>query len=129
LKLVANLPYAVATPVISNLLLLTDRRSSAWWRWCSGKSANGSQLFRHQGVRIVGCFRLQSVADVELSGAYRQQHSASAQVASAIVCIRPMPPASSNRRCAALPQLSAPICTLTAARTCAEPLRRFVTRA
>src|SRR5437763_4600140 len=66
LKLIANLPYAVATPVISNLLLLADRpfeRMVAMVQW-----EIGERLAALPGTKDYGSLAVfvQSIADVEL---------------------------------------------------------------
>src|SRR5205823_10995985 len=89
LKLVANLPYAVATPVISNLLLtdLTIERMVVTVQW-----EIGEKLAARPGGKEYGALSVlvQSIADVEL---LRQLPPTvfwpRPQVASAIVRIRP----------------------------------------
>jgi 16S rRNA (adenine1518-N6/adenine1519-N6)-dimethyltransferase len=92
IKLVANLPYAVATPVIGNLLLtevLIERIVvMVQWEIAERMTAEpGSKEFGALAVLV------QSLADVEI---VRGNMSPSVfwprpQVASAIVCIRPSP--------------------------------------
>jgi 16S rRNA (adenine1518-N6/adenine1519-N6)-dimethyltransferase len=89
LKLVANLPYAVATPVISNFLLsdLPFERMVVTVQW-----EIGEKLIALPGTKPYGALAVlvQSVADVEL---LRQLPPSvfwpRPKVASAIVCIRP----------------------------------------
>jgi 16S rRNA (adenine1518-N6/adenine1519-N6)-dimethyltransferase len=89
LKLVANLPYAVATPVIANLLL-TDLRLERMVVTVQWEIAE--RLLARPGVKDYGALAVlvQSLADVEL---IRRLPPAvfwpRPQVASAIVCIRP----------------------------------------
>jgi 16S rRNA (adenine1518-N6/adenine1519-N6)-dimethyltransferase len=92
LKLVANLPYAVATPVISNLLLsdLSLERMVV-----TVQQEIGERLLAGPGTKDYGALSVlvQSLADVE---PIRRQVSPAVfwprpQVASAIVCIRPRP--------------------------------------
>jgi 16S rRNA (adenine1518-N6/adenine1519-N6)-dimethyltransferase len=91
LKLVANLPYAVATPVISNFLLsdLPFERMVVTVQW-----EIGEKLIADPGTKAYGALAVlvQSVADVEL---LRQLPPSvfwpRPKVASAIVCIRPNP--------------------------------------
>jgi 16S rRNA (adenine1518-N6/adenine1519-N6)-dimethyltransferase len=89
LKLVANLPYAVATPVISNFLLsdLPIERMVVTVQW-----EIGEKLIAVPGTKAYGALAVlvQSLADVEL---LRQLPPSvfwpRPKVASAIVCIRP----------------------------------------
>jgi 16S rRNA (adenine1518-N6/adenine1519-N6)-dimethyltransferase len=91
LKLVANLPYAVATPVISNFLLsdLPFERMVVTVQW-----EIGEKLIAVPGTKAYGALAVlvQSIADVEL---LRQLPPSvfwpRPKVASAIVCIRPDP--------------------------------------
>jgi 16S rRNA (adenine1518-N6/adenine1519-N6)-dimethyltransferase len=89
-KLVANLPYAVATPVIANFLLLPDRpveRMVVMVQW-----EIAARLLARPGKRDYGALAVlvQSVAEVSL---VRRLPPAAfwprPQVASAIVAIRP----------------------------------------
>jgi 16S rRNA (adenine1518-N6/adenine1519-N6)-dimethyltransferase len=89
LKLVANLPYAVATPVISNLILaeLPFERMVVTVQW-----EIAERLLAHPGTKDYGALAIliQSLADIEL---LRRLPPAvfwpRPQVASAIVRIRP----------------------------------------
>ena len=89
LKLVANLPYAVATPVISNFLLsdLPFERMVVTVQW-----EIGEKLIAVPGTKAYGALAVlvQSVADVEL---LRQLPPSvfwpRPKVSSAIMCIRP----------------------------------------
>jgi 16S rRNA (adenine1518-N6/adenine1519-N6)-dimethyltransferase len=91
LKLVANLPYAVATPVLSNFLLLELplERMVATVQW-----EIAERLVAPPGTRDYGALAVmvQSLADVSL---VRRLPPAAfwprPQVESAIVCIRPSP--------------------------------------
>src|SRR5439155_193464 len=90
LKLVANLPYAVATPVIANLLLsdFPIERMVVMVQW-----EIAERLLARPGTKEYGALAVlvQSLADVET---VRQRVPPAVfwprpQVASAIVCIRP----------------------------------------
>jgi 16S rRNA (adenine1518-N6/adenine1519-N6)-dimethyltransferase len=90
LKLVANLPYAVATPVIANLLLseLAIERMIVMVQW-----EIAERLLAQPGSKDYGALTVlvQSLADVQ---AVRQRVPPAVfwprpQVASAIVCVRP----------------------------------------
>ena len=89
LKLVANLPYAVATPVIANFLLsdLSFERMVVMLQW-----EIAERLSARPGTKAYAALAVlvQSVADVEV---IRRLPPAAfwprPQVASAIVCIRP----------------------------------------
>ncbi len=89
LKLVSNLPYAVATPVISNFLLsgLPFERMVVTVQW-----EIGERLIARPGTKDYGALTVlvQSIADVEM---VRRLPPAvfwpRPQVASAIMCIRP----------------------------------------
>jgi 16S rRNA (adenine1518-N6/adenine1519-N6)-dimethyltransferase len=89
LKLVANLPYAVATPVISNFLLsdIAFERMVVTVQW-----EIGERLIARPGTKEYGALAVlvQSLAEVQL---IRRLPPAvfwpRPQVASAIVCIRP----------------------------------------
>lgn len=89
LKLVANLPYAVATPVIANFLLseISFERMVVTVQW-----EIAERLIARPGTKDFGALAVlvQSVADVEV---LRKLPPAvfwpRPQVASAIVCIRP----------------------------------------
>lgn len=91
LKLVANLPYAVATPVISNFLLsdLPFERMVVTVQWEIGEKLIAEPRTKAYGALAV---LVQSVADVEL---LRQLPPSvfwpRPKVDSAIVCIRPNP--------------------------------------
>src|SRR5207245_6874114 len=90
-KLVANLPYAVATPVIANFLLsdLSFERMVVMLQW-----EIAERLSARPGTKAYAALAVlvQSVADVEV---VRRLPPAAfwprPQVASAIVCIRPNP--------------------------------------
>ena len=90
-KLVANLPYAVAVPVISNLLLsdISFERMVVTVQWEIAKQLLADPAARHTAALAV---LLQSVADVEL---IRKLPPTSfwprPQVSSAIVRIKPNP--------------------------------------
>jgi 16S rRNA (adenine1518-N6/adenine1519-N6)-dimethyltransferase len=89
IKLVANLPYAVATPVISNLLLsdLPIERMVVTVQWEIAERLTASVGVKEYAALAV---LIQSLADVEL---VRQLPPSvfwpRPQVSSAIVCIRP----------------------------------------
>jgi 16S rRNA (adenine1518-N6/adenine1519-N6)-dimethyltransferase len=91
LKLVSNLPYAVATPVIANFLLadLPFERMVVTVQWEIAERLTASPGTKDYGALAV---LVQSLADVELV----RRLSPSVfwprpQVASAFVCIRPSP--------------------------------------
>jgi 16S rRNA (adenine1518-N6/adenine1519-N6)-dimethyltransferase len=89
LKLVANLPYAVATPVISNLLLLDLplERMVVMVQWEIAERLAARPSTKDYGALSV---LIQAIADVEI---LRKLPPAvfwpRPQVASAVVCIRP----------------------------------------
>jgi 16S rRNA (adenine1518-N6/adenine1519-N6)-dimethyltransferase len=89
LKLVANLPYAVATPVISNFLLseLPFERMVVTVQWEIGERFIAAPGTKDYGALAV---LVQSIADVELIRRLPPTvFWPRPQVASAIVCIRP----------------------------------------
>ncbi len=121
-KLVSNLPYSVAVPVVTNLLLseLVIERMVVTVQW-----EIAERLLASPGVKEYAALAVlvQSLADVELVRRLPPKvFWPRPLVDSAIVCIRPAPPSALT---SAIRAASAPFCatcTCIAARTCAGAL-------